>query len=113
MESQRITFDDFLKIDMRTGTIRSVDDFPEARKPAYKLSIDFGEIGILKSSAQIATLYSKEQLLNKQIIAVVNFEPKQIGPFISECLVLGVYNSDMKVVLLEPEQKVMNGHRIC
>lgn len=105
------TFDDFSKLDIRAGTIISAEDFPEARKPAYKLTIDFGEAGIKKSSAQITNLYSKEELINKQIVAVINFPPKQIGPFVSECLVLGVYNSD-GVVLLQPDKKVKNGGRI-
>lgn len=105
------TFDDFMKLDIRAGTIISVDDFPEARKPAYKLTIDFGEAGIKKSSAQITNLYSKEDLLNKQIVAVINFPPKQIGPFISECLVLGVHSKD-GVVLLQTERTVNNGEQI-
>ena len=105
------TFDDFSKLDIRAGTIIAIDDFPEARKPAYKLTIDFGEIGIKKSSAQITNLYTKEDLMNKQIVAVVNFPLKQIGPFVSECLVLGVYNKD-GVVLLQPERKVNNGEQI-
>lgn len=106
-----ITFDDFAKLDIRAGTIISVEDFPEARKPAYKLTIDFGEAGIKKSSAQITNLYSIEDLLNKQIVAVVNFPPKQIGPFISECLVLGVYN-EQGVVLLQPDKVVSNGEKV-
>lgn len=105
------TLDDFSKLDIRVGTIISVDDFPEARKPAYKLTIDFGEAGIKKSSAQITNLYSKEDLLNKQIVAVINFPPKQIGPFVSECLVLGVYNKD-GVVLLQPDKSVVNGEQV-
>lgn len=106
-----ITFDDFAKLDIRAGTIIAVDDFPEAKKPAYRLTIDFGEAGIKKSSAQITDLYSKEDLINKQIVAVVNFPPKQIGPFVSECLVLGVYNKD-GVVLLQTERNVANGERV-
>ncbi len=106
-----VSFDDFSQFDIRAGTIISVEDFPEARKPAYQLVIDFGELGIKKSSAQITELYSKEDLLNKQIIAVVNFPPKQIGKFISECLVLGVYNKD-GVVLLQTERVVSNGEQI-
>ncbi|MES2560816.1 MAG: tRNA-binding protein, partial [Bacteroidota bacterium] len=85
-----ITWNDFEKVEMRVGTIIRVNDFPEARNPAYQLHIDFGESGIKKSSAQITTLYNKDELLNKQVIAVVNFPPKQIGKFMSECLVLGV-----------------------
>jgi tRNA-binding protein len=105
------TFNDFQKLDIRAGTIIAVDDFPEARKPAYKLTIDFGEAGIRKSSAQITSLYTKEDLLDKQIVAVVNFPPKQIGPFISECLVLGVYN-EKGVVLLQPDKNVSNGEKV-
>ncbi|MDO6597133.1 tRNA-binding protein [Oceanihabitans sp. 2_MG-2023] len=106
--TQPITFEDFSKVDLRVGTIIEVQDFPEARNPAYILSIDFGDLGIKKSSAQITTLYKKEDLLNKQIVAVVNFEKKQIGKLMSECLVLGaVKNKD--VILLNPENKVKNG----
>ena len=83
-----ITFEDFAKVDVRVGTIIEVHDFPEARNPAYKLTIDFGALGIKKSSAQITTLYTKDELLNKQILAVVNFPTKQIGKYMSECLVL-------------------------
>jgi tRNA-binding protein len=107
-----ITWQDFEKIDIRTGTIISVDDFPAARKPAYKLTIDFGSIGIKNSSAQITRLYTKEELAGKQIIAVTNFPPKQIGNFFSECLVLGVYNLQNEVVLLQPTIPVANGCRI-
>lgn len=105
------TFEDFTQLDIRAGTIIEVNDFPEAKKPAYKLTIDFGEAGIKKSSAQITELYPKEELMYKQIIAVINFPPKQIGKFISECLVLGVYNAD-GVVLLRPDKVVMNGEKI-
>ena len=108
-----INWDDFEKIDMRAGTIIDVIEFPKARKPAYKLAIDFGsEIGIKKSSAQITSLYTKDELLNKQVIAVVNFPPKQIADFISECLVLGVYTEDREVVLLQPQMAVKNGAKI-
>jgi tRNA-binding protein len=108
-----ITWDDFEKIDIRTGTIIEVNDFPKARKSAYQLTIDFGaELGIKKSSAQITTHYKKEDLLNRQIIAVVNFPPKQIATFISECLVLGVYDENKDVILLQPERTVNNGHKI-
>jgi tRNA-binding protein len=108
-----ITWEDFEKIEIRVGTIVGVDDFPKARKPAYQLKIDFGDYGVKKSSAQITQLYSKEMLLGKQIIAVVNFPPKQIADFISECLVLGVLGSEQGVVLLHPEREVENGWRIA
>lgn len=108
-----ISWDDFEKIDIRAGTIIQVDEFPKARKPAYKLQIDFGgEIGIRRSSAQITTHYSREALLNRQVIAVVNFPPKQIADFISECLVLGVYDEQKNVILLAPERSVTNGMKI-
>lgn len=108
-----ISWNDFENIEMRTGTIIEAQDFPEAKKPAYKLEIDFGEFGIKKSSAQITDLYGKEELLNRQIIAVVNFPPKQIGPFISECLVMGVILENKDVVLLQAERQVKNGERIA
>lgn len=103
-----ITFEDFSKVDLRVGTITEVVDFPEARNPAYQLTIDFGDLGIKKSSAQITTLYLKEDLLNKQIVAVVNFPKKQIAKFMSECLVLGAVNGK-DVILLNPECRVKNG----
>lgn len=107
-----ITWNDFDKIDMRVGTILEVAEFPEARNPSFKLTIDFGkELGIRKSSAQITTLYNSEDLVGKQIIAVVNFPKKQIGPFMSECLVLGAVNG-ADVVLLQPEIKIKNGQQI-
>jgi len=108
-----LSWSDFEKVEMRVGTIVAVDDFPEARKPAYQLTIDFGtELGIKKSSAQITKRYSKEELLNKQIIAVVNFPRKQIGKFFSECLVLGSVGDDNDIVLLTSDLKVSNGLRI-
>lgn len=107
-----ISWNDFEKVEMRVGTIIDAKEFPEARKPAYQLSIDFGEaIGIKKSSAQITKRYSKEDLIGKQIIAVVNFPKKQIGKFNSECLVLGSVNGE-DIVLLTPDLKVENGLRI-
>jgi len=106
-----ITFEDFSKVDLRVGTIIEVNDFPEAKKPAYKLTIDFGPLGIRKSSAQITTLYKKDELLNKQIVAVVNFPKKQIAQFMSECLVLGAVNGK-DVILLNPENKVANGSMV-
>lgn len=109
----QITWDDFEKIDIRVGTIIQADDFPKAKKPAYRLTIDFGaETGIKKSSAQITAHYKKEDLLNRQVVAVVNFPPKQIADFISECLVLGIYDGNKDVILLQPERSVMNGHKI-
>lgn len=97
-----ISWDDFIKVDIRAGTIVEVNDFPKARKPAYKLLVDFGELGLKWSSAQITAHYKKEDLLNQQVIAVVNFPPKQIADFISECLVLGVYDDNNDVVLIHP-----------
>jgi len=108
-----ISWADFEKIDIRTGTIIEVNDFPKARKPAYRLAIDFGkELGIKKSSAQVTAHYRKEDLLNRQIIAVVNFPPKQIADFTSECLVLGVYDENKDVILLQPGMPVINGMKI-
>lgn len=103
-----VTFEEFTKVDLRIGTIVEVNDFPEARNPAYQLVIDFGALGIKKSSAQITTLYSKEDLLNRQVIAVINFPKKQIAKFMSECLVVGAIK-DNDVFLLQPEMPVKNG----
>ena len=109
---QNLSWSDFEKVEMRIGTITEVNDFPEARKPAFQLTIDFGaEIGIRKSSAQIKKRYAKEDLVGKQIVAVVNFSKKQIGNFMSECLVLGSVNED-NIVLLSSDLKVENGLRI-
>jgi len=107
-----ISWQEFEKVELRVGTIIGVNDFPKARIPAYKLKIDFGELGIKQSSAQITELYSKEDLLRKQIIAVVNFPKKQIADFMSECLVTGVVDGNEPVVLLHPERAVKNGLRI-
>jgi tRNA-binding protein len=107
-----ISWDDFEKVDMRVGTILEVNDFPNARKPAYQLLIDFGELGQKRSSAQVTALYTKEDLLGKQVIAVVNFPVKQIANFFSECLVLGVYTTGNHVVLLQPSLQVNNGEKI-
>lgn len=106
-----ISWLDFEKIEMRTGTVVKVEDFPEARKPAYKLHIDFGELGVKKTSAQVTKLYTKEDLLGKQLVAVVNFPPKQIANFMSECLVLGAVNGD-EVTLLTTLGNAENGKRI-
>jgi tRNA-binding protein len=109
---QPITWTDFEKVELRVGTIVEVFDFPEARKPAYKLTIDFGEFGIKKSSAQIVKHYTKEELVGKQIVGVINFPPKQIGPFVSECLTTGFADENGDVVLTEPERKVPNGSKM-
>jgi len=109
---EEITFEDFLKIDLRIGTIIEVNDFPKAKKPAYQLKIDFGALGIKKTSAQITDLYTKQDLLHKQVSAIVNFKPKQIGDFMSEVLVLGIYNTQGKVVLLQASRKVKNGEQV-
>jgi tRNA-binding protein len=107
-----ITWNDFEKIEMLVGTIIEATDFANAKKPAYQLTIDFGAAGIKKSSAQITALYQKENLVGKQVIAVVNFPVKQIANFFSECLVLGVYNENNDVVLLQPSLAVKNGCKI-
>jgi len=108
-----LTWQDFEKVEMRIGTITEVNNFPEARKPAYQLTIDFGTaIGILKTSAQITKRYCREDLINRQIVAVVNFPKKQIGKFMSECLVLGAVGEENDVVLLAPDFKIENGLRI-
>ena len=108
-----ISWSDFEKIDIRIGTVIAVNDFPKARKPAYQLTIDFGStIGMKRSSAQITVHYRKENLLNRQVIAVVNFPPRQIANFISECLVLGIYDENNDVILLQPERPVQNGLKI-
>ena len=110
---ENLTWTEFEKVEMRVGTILEVNDFPEARKPAYQLTIDFGvEIGILKTSAQITKRYQKEDLRHRQIVAVVNFPKKQIGKFMSECLVLGAVGAEGDVILLAPDFKIENGLRI-
>ncbi len=111
---EQISWDDFSKVELRTGTIIKAEEFPEARKPAYKLQIDFGdEIGIKKSSAQITDLYTVQELVGKQIIGVVNFPPRQIGPFMSECLVTGFVQNDNSVVLAVPDKEVDNGSQLA
>lgn len=111
--SDIITFDDFLKVDIRVGVIKQADSFPEARKPAYKLVIDFGdEIGLKKSSAQITTNYTLDELVGKQVMAVVNFPPRQIGPFMSEVLTLGLPDEEGEVSLISPTKDVPIGGRL-
>jgi tRNA-binding protein len=107
-----IAFDDFLKVDIRVGTVVAVDPFPEARKPAYKLAIDFGPFGVKKSSAQVTVLYRPEQLVGRQVAAVVNFPPRLIGPFRSDVLVLGFPDADGAVSLVGVEPAVPNGGRL-
>ena len=113
MNETDLTWSQFEKVEMRVGTILEVHDFPEARKPAYQLTIDFGSaLGIKKTSAQITKRYQKEDLMNRQIVAVVNFPKKQIGKFMSECLVLGAIGAEGDVILLAPDFKIENGLRI-
>ena len=107
-----IAWNDFEKIDIRIGTITEAKEFPKARKPAYQLTIDFGELGVKKSSAQITKFYTAEELVGEQVIAVMNFLPKRIADFLSECLVLGIYDENEDVVLLKPQQKVSNGLKV-
>lgn len=103
----------FASLDIRTATITAVEDFPEARKPAWKLTLDVGpEIGTIRSSAQLTALYDKEDLLGRQVLVVVNFPPKQIGPFMSEGLVLGIYGEGDDVILIQPDRTVPNGWRL-
>ena len=109
---KEITFEDFSRIDIRVGTIIEVCDFKKARKPAYQLKIDFGDLGIKKSSAQITNLYSKEDLINKQVTAVLNFKPRQIANFLSEVLVLGIHDTSNNVVLLQTSKRGKNGQQI-
>jgi tRNA-binding protein len=106
------TFEDFEKIDIRVGKIIEVEDFPEARNPSFKIKVNFGKLGVKVSSAQITKLYSKEDLLNRQIVAVVNFAPKRIAGFKSEILILGVMKEDEEVILLQPEREVPLGYKI-
>jgi tRNA-binding protein len=110
----QISWDDFSRVELRIGTIIRAEPFPEARKPAYKLQVDFGElIGIKKSSAQITELYSPEDLVGKQVVGVVNFPPRQIGPFMSECLITGFIKADNSVVLAVPDKPVTNGLKLA
>lgn len=108
-----ITFNDFLKVDIRVGSILKAETFPEARKPAYKLLIDFGpSIGVKKTSAQITENYTLNELIGRQVLAVVNFQPRQIGPFMSEVLTLGVSDNKGAVTLLGPDKEIPNGERM-
>lgn len=109
-----LSWQEFERVELRVGTVVDVGTFPEARRPAYKLTVDFGdEIGTRRSSAQITDLYKRDNLVGKQVLAVINFPPKQIGPFMSECLVTGFVNDDGAVVLAVPERPVPNGVRLA
>jgi len=107
-----LSWQDFEKVDMRVGIVTDAKEFPEARRPAYRLWIDFGPLGVKRSSAQITAHYRAEELIGRRVVAVVNFAPKQIGPFISEVLVLGAYNEAGEVILLNPDQPVAPGSKI-
>ncbi len=110
----QIDWNDFQKVELRIGTIIEVEEFPEARKPAWKLTVDYGdEIGVRRASAQLTDLYSRKELVGKQVLGVVNFPPKQIGPFMSECLVTGFVQGDGSVVLAVPDKPVTNGLRLA
>ena len=112
-QTQTITFDEFLRVDMRVGRVLRVEEFPEARKPAYRMWIDFGDLGVKRSSAQITDRYKGEELVGRQVVAVVNFSPKQIANFVSEVLVLGAITEKGEVVLLRPDEDVETGDRIA
>ncbi|GAB4048192.1 tRNA-binding protein [Spirosoma litoris] len=111
--NDQITWADFEKVEIRTGTVIAVESFPQARKPAYKLTIDFGELGTKRTSAQLTKLYQSDDLIGRQVVAVVNFPPKQIATFMSECLVLGAVADDGTVTLLQTERPTQNGLRIA
>ncbi|GAB3890518.1 tRNA-binding protein [Spirosoma agri] len=112
MSNEPLTWADFEKVEIRTGTVLSAESFPEARKPAYKLTIDFGDSGVKRTSAQLTKQYKPAELVGMQVVAVVNFPPKQIATFMSECLVLGAVADDGSVTLLQPERPTDNGLRI-
>ena len=111
-EEKNLSWNEFTRVEMRVGTIISAEQFKEAKKPAYKLKVDFGDYGIKKTSAQITALYKPQELIGKQVVAVLNFPPKQIAKMMSECLVLGAVGENKQVTLLMPERKVKNGTRI-
>lgn len=112
--SATVAIDDFRKVDVRVGTVKRAEAFPEARKPAIKLWVDYGDtIGVRKSSAQITDHYAPEALIGRQVLAVVNFPPRQIGPFVSEALVLGLHDAAGRVVLIGPDTPVPNGEKMC
>ena len=109
-----ITWNDFERIELRVGTVVDVDEFPEARKPAWKLTVDFGAaLGLRRSSAQITDLYDRDSLVGRQVLAVLNFPKKQIGPFMSECLITGLEREDGAIVLMTPDKPVPNGAKLC
>ena len=112
MESKSLSWSDFKKVDIRVGTILTAQDFPEAHNPSYFLTIDFGELGIIKTSAQITTLYNCTELIGKQVIAVVNFQPKQIANRMSECLILGTLGENLTITLLGTDKPVKNGIKV-
>lgn len=113
MREAAIAWADFERVEMRVGTVIAAEEFPKARKPAYKMTVDFGEeIGVRRSSAQITSLYTKEELVGKQVVGAVNFPAKQIGPFLSECLITGFYREDGAVILAVPDRPMINGSRL-
>jgi tRNA-binding protein len=112
MNTNTLTWNEFMQVEMRVGTILSAEIFAEVRNPAYKITIDFGEFGLRKTSAQVTALYTPEELIGKQVVAVINFPPKQIANMMSECLILGGIGENKEVTLLQPERKVKNGTRI-
>lgn len=113
MSEDRIEWNDFERVDLRAGTVVRVEPFPEARKPAYKVWIDFGPLGVKKSSAQITALYTMEELVGTQVIAVTNFPPRQVGPFMSEVLITGFIREDGSVVLARPDKSIPNGSKLA
>ncbi len=112
MNQNNLTWDEFMHVEMRVGTIISAEIFSEVRNPAYKITVDFGEFGLRKTSAQVTALYRPEELIGKQVVAVINFPPKQIATMMSECLILGGLGDNKEVTLLQPERPVKNGTRI-